>query len=328
MKKYKINYNKSITLESLFAAWKGFLKRKRSRADVAEFQMRLADNLITLYRELVMQTYKHGDYYAFRISDPKPRDIHKAIVRDRVVHHLVYNMLYPYFDARFIYDSYSSRLTKGTHRALNRYQTFFRKASKNNLRIAWVLKCDIRKFFANVDHQILKKILGRRIESAETLWLLGVIIDSFHTEWTLNVGLPLGNLTSQLLVNIYMNEFDQYMKRELKVRHYIRYTDDFVCMSHDRKFLESLLPRIKTFLKEQLQLELHPDKVSIATAGSGVDFLGWVHFSDHRVLRTSTKWRMLKAVSENPKEETVESYLGILSHGNAHRLSELICGSC
>ena len=130
------------------------------------------------------------------------------------------------------------------------------------------------------------------------------------------------SLTSQLLVNIYMNEFDQFAKHTLKARHYIRYADDFVFLSLDREWLVSLLPRISDFLQECLSLDLHPDKVCISTLASGIDFLGWVHFSDHRVLRTSTKRRMLKAIGGNPSEAVVTSYLGMLSHGNAHKLSK------
>lgn len=192
-------------------------------------------------------------------------------------------------------------------------------SSKNNLRTIWVLKCDIRKFFAHIDHQILKQILSTHIESSEILWLLGVIIDSFHTEGKPGVGLPLGNLTSQLLVNVYMNEFDQYMKHELKVRYYIRYTDDFVCLSHDPNHLESLLPQVNFFLQKRLRLDLHPDKVSIRTTASGVDFLGWVHFPDHRVLRMVTKQRMFRALADKPKPATIASYQGMLAHGNAHK---------
>jgi hypothetical protein len=133
-------------------------------------------------------------------------------------------------------------------------------------------------------------------------------------------GLPLGNLTSQLLVNIYMNEFDQYVKRELKVKHYIRYADDFVILSEDKDELISLLQYTVVFLREKLNLELHPDKVFIKTVASGVDFLGWVHFPRHRVLRTSTKRRMLKNFKNSPKEESRQSYLGLLKHGNTYKL--------
>jgi len=139
-------------------------------------------------------------------------------------------------------------------------------------------------------------------------------------------GLPLGNLTSQLLVNIYMNEFDQFMKRELKVKYYIRYADDFVILHKDKKYLEELLLKISGFLEKELKLQLHPDKVSIETIASGIDFLGWVNFPKHRVLRTSTKRRMLKNLKESSKLESKHSYLGMLSHGNAYKLSEIIKG--
>ena len=137
-------------------------------------------------------------------------------------------------------------------------------------------------------------------------------------------GLPLGNLTSQLFVNIYINEFDQFVKHELKAKQYLRYADDFLFLSTDYNQLVSLLLRAQDFLRENLKLELHPNKVSICTLNSGIDFLGWVHFPNHCVLRTSTKRRMLKATNENPSEETVASYRGMLSHGNAHKLAEQI----
>ena len=138
------------------------------------------------------------------------------------------------------------------------------------------------------------------------------------------VGLPLGNLTSQLLVNIYMNEFDQFVKHNLKVKHYIRYADDFVFLSHDKAWLEAQIPQIETFLSGCLTLSLHPEKVSITTVASGVDFLGWVNFPDHRVLRTTTKRRMFKKIKENSKPETVNSYLGLLKHGNTDKIKKMV----
>ncbi len=279
------------------------------------------DNILELYNDLKNKTYKHGGYTAFNISDPKPRQIHKATVGDRLLHHLIYQELYEYFDSKFIYDSYSCRINKGTHKAMNRLRNFFRKVSENNTRSCLVLKCDIRKFFANIDHEILKKILEKHIKNKNILWLLFQVINSFSARQDLaEVGLPLGDLTSQLLVNIYMNEFDQFMKRELKVKYYIRYADDFVILQNDKMELEKLLPKISAFLIESLKLSLHPDKVFIKTFASGVDFLGWVHFPKHRVLRTSTKRKMLRSIADNPKPETVQSYLGMLSHGNTYRL--------
>ena len=140
-------------------------------------------------------------------------------------------------------------------------------------------------------------------------------------------GLPLGNLTSQLFINIYMNEFDQFVKHNLKAKYYIRYADDFVVLYQDRSWLEEILPQMEDFLLEKLKLNLHPNKIFIKTLSSGVDFLGWVHFSDHRVLRTTTKRRMFKRINENPKTETVDSYLGLLKHGNTNKLKNMVKSS-
>ena len=281
------------------------------------------DNILNLHRDLKNKTYNHGGYHAFNISDPKPRNIHKASVRDRLLHHAIYRILYPFFDRTFISDSYSCRLEKGTHKSIERFISFGRKVSKNNTRTCWILKCDIRKFFASIDHEILLSILKKYISDENIIGLLQNIISSFHSTKE-GVGLPLGNLTSQLLVNIYMNEFDQFVKHKLKVKYYVRYADDFVIFFQDKIYLESLISKIAEFLKEKLKLSLHPDKVFIKTLASGVDFLGWVHFSNHRVLRTATRKRMMKRISDNPKPETIESYLGMLSHGNAHILKEHI----
>lgn len=195
--------------------------------------------------------------------------------------------------------------------------------SKNNTRTCWVLKGDIRKFFASIDHKILLEILERYILDTRTVELLKKVIESFSSTRP-GLGLPLGNLTSQLLVNIYMNEFDQFVKRELKIKYYIRYADDFVFLSADRAELVSMISLVREFLADELKLTLHPGKLHLKTWSSGVDFLGWVNFPNHRVLRTATKRRMLKRIGENNSEEVLASYLGLLSHGNAHKLSEKI----
>lgn len=151
--------------------------------------------------------------------------------------------------------------------------------------------------------------------------LLKEIVSSFSST-ELGVGLPLGNLTSQLFVNIYMNEFDQFVKHTLKAKQYIRYADDFVILSPNREWLEIILPEMQYFLENRLHLKLHPQKVSIETIYSGVDFLGWVHFTDHRVLRTATAHRMIRKLKAGRKNESVQSYRGLLGHGNANKLAE------
>jgi hypothetical protein len=206
---------------------------------------------------------------------------------------------------------------------MNCFRSYAYAISRNNTRTVWVLKCDIRKFFASIDQKRLIQILDERIPDKDIIWLLSQIIESFCVSE--NSGLPLGNLTSQLLVNVYMNEFDQFVKHALRAKHYIRYADDFVLLSADKQELEALLARIDTFLRQDLKLTLHPNKVSISTLASGVDFLGWVHFPTHRVLRKATKRRMFRTIKEKDfKEETVQSYLGLLTHGNGHKLSEQV----
>jgi retron-type reverse transcriptase len=310
-------------LENLLLAWTEFFRGKKNKKDVLEFKLRLMDNLFDLHIDLKNRNYAHGTYEAFNVFEPKKRNIHKASVRDRVLHRAVYRILYPFFDHKFIFDSYSCRLGKGTHKALERFKDFGKNASFNHTKTVWVLKGDIKKCFASIDQQILFEILKKNIQDKDVLLLLRTIIKSFSSG-VIYQGLPLGNLTSQLLVNIYLNEFDQFIKHKLKVKYYIRYADDFVFFSQNKEELEKLVSIISDFLQEKLKLIIHPQKIFIKTLASGVDFLGWVHFLYHRVLRTATKNRMFKKLEENQKEETMTSYLGMLEWGNAKKLQKKI----
>jgi len=313
------NFEDIVSVENLLEAWREFLKGKRNKKDVQYFSLRLMDNILKLYSDLLNHTYKHGEYQAFHIFDPKPRHIHKALVRDRLIHHAIYRILYPFFDRIFISDSFSCRKHKGTHKALNQFRDFSCKVSKNDTQTCWILKCDIRKFFDTINHETLMQIIEKYIPDESIIWLLRNVVESFSKN-NKGVGLPLGNLTSQLFVNVYMNEFDQFLKHKLKVRYYIRYADDFVILSDNKICLESSVEPIQKFLKEKLKLQLHPDKIYIKTLASGIDFLGWVNFLDHRVLRTATKKRMIKNIKKNSIPEVLNSYLGLLKHGNAYNL--------
>jgi len=314
-------FNELISLENLLVAWQEFLSGKRKKSDVQKFGFNLADNIIGLHNDLANGDYRHGGYQQFRISDPKPRIIHKASVRDRLLHHAIHRILYPHFDRLFICDSFSCRVGKGTHAALNRFKRLCFKVSKNNTRTCWVLKGDIRKFFASVDQLILANIIEKYIGDIKAINLLKEVIFSFNSG-TAGKGIPLGNLTSQIFANIYLNEMDQYLKQVLRVEEYIRYADDFVILSEDKEQLSSLIPRIKLFLENKLKIELHSEKVFIKTVYSGVDFLGWVHFGDHRVLRSVSKKRMFYKIKRNSCNEALQSYLGLLVHGNAFKLKQ------
>ena len=306
-------------MDNLLVAWQEFIRGKRSRKDVQEFESDLMHNIISIHDDLAQKKYAHGEYEAFNISDPKPRNIHKAKVRDRLLHHAIYRNLYPYFDERFSSSSYSCRLGKGTHRAINQFRKYSFEASNNHTKTLWILKCDVRKFFASIDQNILMEILRKHIKDSDIIWLLERIIVSFYSTCP-GKGLPLGNLTSQLLVNIYMNEFDQFIKHKIKAKYYIRYADDFVIMSTDKAWLKKLLSEIHDFLLSDLKLTLHPDKVFIKTIASGVDFLGWVHFPDHRVLRSTARRRMFKNLKNHKDGPKIQSYKGLLSHGNSQML--------
>jgi len=286
------------------------------------------DNILQLHEDLKNKTYKHGGYQQFKINDPKPRTIHKASVRDRLLHHAVYRIFYPLYDKTFVSDSFSCRNNKGTYKAINRFRKFGYIVSKNNTKTCWILKCDIKKFFASIDQEILINILEQRIFDKNIINLLQEIICSFKLG-----GLPLGNLTSQLFANVYLNELDQFVKHKLKVKYYIRYADDFVIFIQNNDSLDNLatakisrrlILKINIFLWEKLKLQMHPDKVFIKRLKSGMDFLGWINFFDYRILRTKTKNRIIKRLNRDYNKEIFNSYLGLLKHGKSCRIKKNI----
>lgn len=333
MKLYTDLYEQIISLDNLFLAWKEFRGDKQYKPDVMKYEYQLEENIFSLHRSLRAQRYKHGAYEAFYIQDPKQRLIHKATVQDRVLHHAIYNILNPIFEPTFIAHSYSCRIGKGTHKGVANLANMLRKVSKNNTSSCFALKCDIRKFFASVDQDILLSILERRIQDTATLNLLKQIIYSFDKQLP-GKGIPIGNLTSQLFANLYMNEFDQFVKHELRVKYYLRYTDDFVIISDNTGYLESLLPKISQFLETKLALEMHPNKVSILKYRQGIDFLGYVILPHHIRLRTKTKRRMLRKLDQNIIDykaevidkkafnQSLQSYLGVLSHADSHEFTQ------
>ena len=223
-------------------SWFEFRKGKRQKPDVQVFERHLEENLFKLHWELKNGYYSHQPYESFLIFDPKLRKIHKATVRDRIVHHAVFRVLYGVFDSSLIFDSYSCRVKKGTHKAVRRLEQFLESRNNNQPCPRYALKCDIRKFFASVDHEILKRLITRRVTDVKVLSLLSRIIDSFDEakkdhSGTRSRGLPIGNLTSQLFANIYLNELDKYVKHKLKIKHYVRYTDDFIFAPYGKKEL-------------------------------------------------------------------------------------------
>ncbi|MFH1668279.1 MAG: reverse transcriptase domain-containing protein [Candidatus Komeilibacteria bacterium] len=327
-----IFFDDIISLENLFSSWNEFKRGKEKRIDVQEFTLNLEDNIFDLNKKLSSGKYQHSNYISFYICDPKLRHINKATISDRVVHHALMRIIEPVFERIFIFDSYSSRKSKGTHRAISRFKKFAWKLSHNNTKAVWVLKCDVRKFFNSVNHDILCRLIRDKVDDKKTIILIENIICSFQNEKC--CGIPLGNVTSQLFSNIYLNELDQFIKHVLKVKYYIRYVDDFVILSRDEKYLYDALSKIDKFLHAKLRLFLHDRKVSIRQWHKGVDFLGYIIFPHHTVIRTRTKKRILKrirekqyqmilgSVSEDSFRETLQSYFGVLHHCRSRQVKK------
>ncbi|HMS92634.1 MAG TPA: reverse transcriptase domain-containing protein [Candidatus Saccharibacteria bacterium] len=307
-----------ISTDNLFRAWHKFRRGKRSKLDVQIFERKLEENIFNLQYQLKHDQYKHSRYKPFTVFDPKQRKIHKATVRDRLIHQALTQVVEPRFESSFIYDSFSCRKGKGTHAAIDRLRSMLQQASNSNSRTIYALKLDIRKFFASVDHHLLLGLLKRKVSDKPTTHLIEEIIGSFSVE--VGRGIPLGNLTSQLFANIYLHELDWYVKQTLREKCYVRYCDDFVILSKDRKYLEDLVPIVGDFLSAQLNLTIHPNKIIIRNWNQGIDFLGYVLKPHCTVLRNKTKARMLR----NVDSVNITSYLGMCSYAASYELQQLV----
>lgn len=300
---------------------------------MALFELSLEDNLFQLYEMLKAEKWKPDSYVSFNIADPKPRVIHKASVRDRLLYQAIYRKLYPIFDPTFIYDSYSSRNYKGTHAGVKKLKYFIKRESANWRRKAFVFQCDIKKFFDSIDHQILLSLIACKVKDERLMFLIRKIVDSFSTK--LGKGLPLGNVTSQLFANVYLNELDQFVKRTLGEQLYIRYCDDFLIVSGNHARLIQLVSELRSFLEERLMLNVHERKIKIRKVHWGIDFLGYVILPHRCVLRTRTKQRVIKKLkgilgkhdksekSLSVLKQLTDSYLSLLIHSKGKKLEKV-----
>ena len=323
------------SLSHVFESWAHFRQGKRKRKDIQYFERNLEDNLFELQNDLTSLKYSHSTYDQFTVSDPKQRRISKATVRDRLVHQIIYSTLTPVFDNKFIFHSLSSRLGKGTHIGVKLLQGMIQKVSLNNTQPCYALKMDIKRFFDTINHRILKKLIRKNIKDDRALKIIDAIIDSFKVSDELlgPTGIPLGNATSQLFANIYLHELDDFIKQKLCEKYYLRYCDDFIILSNNEDHLKSLIISIQDFLTKNLKLKLHPKKLIIRKLSQGIDFVGYVFFWKHILIRNETKHRMKKRLKEAHEnylhgkisatcmDQKLQSYLGILSHANQHTLS-------
>ncbi len=332
--------------ENLYGAYLNARKNKRYRGDVLEFSAHLEENLIQLQNELIYKTYQVGRYREFYVYEPKKRLIMALQFRDRVVQWSIYRHLNPWFDKQFIYDSYGCREGKGTHRAADRLQYWIRQVSRKEGRY-YYLKLDISKYFYRVDHGALMDILRKKIEDQDLLDILERIINCEHTAFGLpafmdpedclredrlfDKGMPIGNLTSQMFANIYLDQLDQYAKQELRLHYYIRYMDDIIILHKDKRYLREIKDDIEAFLWEKLRLNLNK-KTTIRPISQGVEFVGFRIFATHRKLKKSSVKKIksrLKYVrsafergeiSAESLQATKASYLGAMKHFDSYGL--------
>ncbi|MDE0426804.1 MAG: reverse transcriptase/maturase family protein [Candidatus Poribacteria bacterium] len=343
MKTYNRLFQRICSFENLLSAARKAQRSKRFQTDVARFNFHLEKEVYRLQTELQTQTYRPGAYHEFYVYEPKLRKISAAPYRDRVVHHALCNVVEPIFERTFIYDSYACRKGKGTHKAVHRFTAFSRKN-------AYVLKCDIKKYFPSIDHDILKTQFRRKIRDAGVLWLMALIVESSNpqeyvreyfqgddllTSLNRQRGIPIGNLTSQFFANIYLNGFDHSVKEDLKCRYYIRYVDDFVVLENDKARLHQVKAEMDTYLT-QLRLKLHPHKCQVSPVKDGTDFLGYRIFPTHRRLRASSvrraRRRLRRLVQDYEADKitwadvnhSVQSWLGHIKHADTYGLRRAI----
>lgn len=296
------NSSIDISLANIWRYYRGFRRRKKPSRAIVEFEYDLLDNIIGLARELQSKTYRHGKYAHMIVNDNKRRDIAVASVRDRIVHRLLYDYLVPIWDKTFIYDAWSCRRNKGLHGAIDRAQSFMRR-----YRDAWVWRADITKLFDSVDRATMKQLLRRRVTDEVALWLLDDVLDSYYS-FDEDRGIPIGNLTSQILANIYLNEFDRYMKHALKPYAYLRYGDDWLCFAASRAELVSIQARAADFLSQDFGLNLHRDINVIEPVSNGVSSLGVDLWTNGRRIDKEAKRKMNK----NLNVRNVASYKSLV----------------
>lgn len=366
---FYLMFSQQKLLEDLFQAYYDARRNKRNTSSALKFEMNYESNILQLGEELLSWKYVIGKSVCFIINDPVKREIFAADFRDRIVHHLVYNYIYQIFDNHFINDSYSCRVGKGTHYGIKRVDHFIRSCSGNYCQDSWILKLDVKGFFMSIDKQILRQITSDFLTkylfklSCDLEFLLPLLhqlifhdpTKHYHFQWNKSdylwlpddkslfhswpyIGLPIGNLTSQLFANIYLDKLDKFIKYQLGVKYYGRYVDDFVLIHTDKQFLLSLIPQIKLFLQQELKLTLHPKKIYLQHYTKWVKFLG-AFIKPHRIyMHKRTIWNFYHKIqtlnktleNSHPLSEehkslicsTTNSYLGFLRHYKWHKITK------
>lgn len=334
-KTYGNLFEQVYSFEALHAAFRRARLGKRDQQEVQRFEQDLEGNLIELQNELIWGSYKTGRYRTFIVNEPKERVVSALPFRDRVVQHALVAVIEPIWEARFIADNYACRPGRGTHRGADRAQAMLRQVKREQGRV-FVLKGDVARYFPSIDHAILKGLFAKRIRCRRTLALLSDIIDSANqVNDRFGVGVPIGNLVSQLAANVYLHELDQFAKHALRERNYIRYMDDVVVVHHDKAHLQRVREQMEQFLADRLRLQTNRKTQVFPVGvlhGRALDFLGYQIWPTHRRLRRDSITRIgrsLRAlqhyyarglVSLERVHQTVQSWCEHASHANTYRL--------
>ena len=283
MKRIKNLYQQICEFENIERAYYLARRGKRYRAEVLRYTINKQMNILKLRREFMEERYRQGPYKAFYVREPKLRLISALPFYDRVAQHAINNVLEPILDNKFYFHSYACRKNKGMHKASEQLGKWIYEQTYPG-RPLYAIKGDIHHFFASIDHEILKRLLRRTFADAPLLRLLDRIIDSGGENGR---GVPVGNLTSQLFANFYLNELDKFVKEQLHAKFYIRYMDDFVILSHDKAELDGYLTEIEKFINNKLRLDFNP-KTCVLNCKNNVNFVGYRTWADHKKLRKSS----------------------------------------
>ena len=337
-KKIKNLFLEKLTFEKMLQAHYRAKKHKTYKTEVIQYELNLENNITNLVNNLKDGTYHLGKYFTFKIFEPKERYIQALPYKDRIVHQwYVEEFIKPYIVPKFVHTTFACLTGKGTHKATEEVQKQMR-IYKRNFGDFWILKCDIKKFFYSINPCILFNIMKRYIEDPKLLYLTQILIFNGPINKQ-QLGIPIGNYTSQFFANIYLNELDQYIKRELKLKYYTRYMDDFVLILKTKSDCIYMKKKIEEFLAQKLKLELN-DKSRYYPYKMGVNFCGYRIFTTHRLLRTASKKKVKKNVKKWNQQyanhtldldytmQSINSWLGHSSHCNSFQLQQKILNRC
>ncbi len=310
MKRLNNLYQRICSVENLQLADSIARKGKLNQPGVIRHDQNRDQNIQDLHLALKEKTYLTSEYTTFTIYERKERLIFRLpYYPDRIVHHAVMNVLEPIFVSTFTADTYSCIKKRGIHAAA----AAVKLALKDNSGTQFCLKLDIKKFYPNVDHEILKQLLRKKIKDKDLLWLLDGIIDSAE-------GLPIGNYLSQYFANFYLTYFDHWLKEDLQVRYYFRYADDMVILSDSKEQLHQVLDQIRRYLNDNLKLQVKENYQIFPVSSRGIDFVGYVFFHTHMLLRKSIKQSFARMLRNNKNPQSIASYRGWALHCNSRNL--------